>query len=267
MSNLLSQCHASFLNLDHRTDRRQHMERELARVGISATRTRGMLPEEVIQHRKLDRARLKVMQNRTPGAIGCHYGQVQIMSDSLEEGKHAFVMEDDLIFCDDFQRRMGFIQDYLKDTDWDVFWLGGTFHVNPPWWHGGKEPCLCNRWENPCPKRDIERVPGHPRFVRTYGAFSTHAYIVNMEKIKKILEWISAIVHLSMGIDWAFIQLQPILRCFAFVPGCVIQMDNQSDIGRGITRFSGFSKLGPYWFQPRMEYFDPTTFNWAEASK
>jgi hypothetical protein len=69
----------------------------------------------------------------------------------------------------------------------------------------------------------------------------------------------------SIGIDYSFIKLQPYLKTFAFVPGCVKQMDNQSDIGNGMTFFSGFSKLGPYWYQDRMEQFDPVSYNWAEA--
>jgi hypothetical protein len=32
-----------------------------------------------------------------------------------------------------------------------------------------------------------------------------------------------------------------------------------------MTHFSGFKKLGPYWWQVRMRDFDPTAFNWHEA--
>ena len=67
-------------------------------------------------------------------------------------------------------------------------------------------------------------------------------------------------VSISMGIDWLFILLQPYLKTFAFVPGCVKQMDNLSDIGQGITRFSGFAILGPHWFRDRMTDFNYENF-------
>src|SRR5438477_478924 len=88
---LLDDCYISFLNLDHRTDRLQHMTNELSRIGIEAGRTRGKLPEEY----DLGDEKLQVMFRRTKGAIGCHYGQVEIMQEALNRNKHAFVMEDD----------------------------------------------------------------------------------------------------------------------------------------------------------------------------
>jgi hypothetical protein len=163
-------------------------------------------------------------------------------------------MEDDLVFCDDFQKRLEHIDRFCQTHIWDVIWFGGTFHVNPPWWHRNKLG------------RDAEQTDD-PRMMRTFGAFSTHAYLVNCASIGRILRWHEKILPVSMGIDWSFIQMEPTLSTYAFVPGCIIQYDNQSDIGHGITAFSGFKKLGPYWYAPHMEDFDPTTFDWHEATK
>lgn len=247
---LISDSYASFVNLDHRTDRLERMKASLQKVGIEAVRTRGMLPAEYVG----DPAKVQVMRNRTPGAIGCHFSQVNVMRKALWKRSHAFVMEDDLVFCQDFHERMGIMEAFLQGRDWDVIWLGAMFHINPPWWHKTGLG------------RDAERTD-HPRILRTYGAFSTHAYIVNRESIQKVLQMLDDIVSKSMGIDWAFIQMQPSLQTFAFVPGMVIQYDNKSDIGNGMTIYSNFKKLGPYWFQDRMEDFDPATFNWAEANR
>jgi len=248
---LLNQAYLSFVNLDHRADRRRHMAVALATVGLQATRTRGMLPSEY----QGDPARIACMLHRPQkGAIGCHFSQVGIMEEALRQGKHAFVMEDDLVFCSDFLDRIDYMERFITNHPWDVLWMGGTFHVNPPWWH--KDDL----------GRDAEQTDD-PRMMRTYGAFSTHAYLVNRESIAKILPMIEAILPLSMGIDWAFIQLEPQLITYAFVPGCIIQYDNQSDIGKGITQFSGFRKLGPYWFADRMTDFDPAQFDWHEARR
>lgn len=245
---LLDDSYISFVNLDHRKDRLDRMLKTLASASLSAERTRGMLPSEY----KGDLSRVKVMMDRTPGAVGCHFSQVSIMEKAREKGKHAFVMEDDLIICSDFQKRIGMIEKFTSSRPWDVIWLGGTFHINPPWWH----------------KADLGRdaeLTSDPHMLRTYGAFCTYAYIVNRTSLDRILFLLDEILPVSIGIDYAFIQLQPALQTFAFVPGCMTQYDNRSDIGKGMTMFSGFAKLGPYWYQDRLENFDPTTYNWHEA--
>lgn len=261
---LLNDSHIAFVNLDHRTDRRGHMNYQLGKAGIEAERVRGLLPSEV----DVDPQKVAVMQNRTPGAIGCHYSQVSIMEKALLLGKHAWVMEDDLIFCEDFTTdRIIYIDQWMNYNDWDVFWLGGTFH-SPAWWHKPGHDrelpqCKCTLG------KDVE-PPGekYRHIVRTYGAFCTYAYIVNINSLEKILKLLNENVHLSMGIDWLFIYLQPQLKTYAFVPGCIKQMDGQSDIGKGMTIFSGFSKLNGteensrYWWQNRMEDFDPLSYEW-----
>lgn len=257
---LLDDSYISFVNLDHRTDRLQHMEKTLREVGIEATRTRGLLPQEV----KVDPKRVAIMQNRTPGAIGCHFSQVKIMEQALALGRHAFVMEDDLVFCSDFKRRISLIQVFLRDHPWDILWLGGTFHVNPSYW------CKCGPGR---PPRDAETTD-YNRIVRTYGAFSTFAYIVRNTSIAKVLQLLDRELDNSIGIDYAMIRIQPELHTYAFVPGAVKQRDDKSDIGKpshlgkpAFTKFSDFAKLGPYWFADRIEDFDPFTFNWAEAKE
>lgn len=252
----------SFINLDWRRDRFDHMNKELDRVGITVDCvTRGMPPNEY--RGPLDSVRK--MLDRTPGAIGCHFSQVHIMKRALELNKGAFVMEDDLILSTDIKERLDYISNWTKSNDWDVFWLGGTFH-SPAFWH----PIGPSKMKPNCSAnigRDVEPTEDH-RIVRTWGAFSTFAYIVNVKSIQKILDLFDKHIHESIGIDWLFIKLQPQLRCYAFVPGCVKQMDNQSDIGNGVTVFSGFSKLNGtvensrYWFQDKMEDFNPDTFKW-----
>lgn len=251
----------SFVNLDHRTDRLAHMNAELNRIGLKAIRQRGIPWRET----DYENSKYNKMYTRTPGAIGCHLSQVEIMKTALEVGANAWVMEDDLIFCDDFAERVVLIDNFLQGRDWDVFWLGGTFHA-PAFWHpigASLMPPNCSAHLG----KDYDQTED-PRFKRTYGAFCTYAYIVNYDSIEKILKLFDEHIHTSIGIDWLFIKLQPQLKCFAFVPGSVKQMDNQSDIGNGITMFSGFSKLNGteensrYWFQKNKNDFNPETFEW-----
>lgn len=253
--------YASFVNLDHRDDRLRHMTAELARVGITAVRQRGIPWKET----DYQNPKYKVMLNRTPGAIGCHESQCEVMRKAFEIGEHAFVMEDDLIFASDFQERLLYIENFLAGKEWDIFWLGATFH-SPAYWHpigNSKMPPDCSANLG----RDFANTED-PRIKRTYGAFCTYAYIVNYNSIKKVLGLLEKNIHESIGIDWLMVKLQPQMKCYAFVPGSVKQMDNRSDIGNGMTIFSGFRKLNGteensrYWFQDKIEDFNPETFEW-----
>lgn len=248
---------AGYVNLDSRKDRHLHMQHQLKKYGLAdltpINRFRGVLPGEY----KGPPEKVKVMKDRTPGAIGCYLAQMNVMEAALVEKKHALVMEDDLVFCDDLVKRLQYIDEFTENNPWDIIWLGATVHVNPPVWH--KEL-----------GKDAQRT-SDPRMLQTYGCFCTYAYIVNVEAVQSILDRLDAIMIRSIGIDWSMIQMQPDLQTFCFVPGCVKQMDNKSNIGNGYTHFSGFSKLNgtvdnsKYWWQRKMEDFNPETFNWAEA--
>lgn len=261
-----------YVNLDDRIDRFVHIKSQLAKVELEATRFRGMLPHEYDGPEE----KVTVMRKRSPGAIGCHFSQVRIMLEADHVGMNAMVLEDDVVFCKDFRARMEYIDKFCQTHLWDIIWLGATVHINPPHWHTGRHPDLPMIYAL---GRDAE-LTDDPRMLRTYGCFSTYAYIVNKDSIIKILNMLDSVVHLSMGIDWAMIKIQPQLLTYCFVPGCVKQMDNPSDIGprlkngkRSMTMFSGFSKLNntteksKYWYQENMNDFDPLTFKWAEVAK
>lgn len=259
--NLLEESYISFCNLDERTDRLAHMTVELERVGIKAIRQRSFPWKET----DYKNPKYSVMFSRTPGAIGCHLSQVEVMKKALEVGAHAFVMEDDLVFATDIKERIEYVSEWLAGKEWDIFWLGGTFH-SPAWWHPiGKSKMSPNCSANL--GKDFDHTDD-PRIKKTYGAFCTYAYVVNKDSLVKIIDLLDKNVHESIGIDWLFIKLQPQLNCFAFVPGSVKQIDNQSNIGDGVTRFSGFARLNgtfensTYWFQDKMTDFNPDTFEW-----
>jgi GR25 family glycosyltransferase involved in LPS biosynthesis len=253
---MVENLYAGFLNMDHRTDRLNHMEGQLSRVGLKAIRHLGKKPHEY----NLDDPKYRVMLNRTPGAIACHEGQVDIMKTAQSMGQHALVMEDDIIFCEDFNKRIDYIDKWADSHDWDVIWLGASFHVNPCYWHpigqSGMRPDCSAQLGKDCEPTD------DPRMIRTYGAYVTFAYIVNYNSMDKIFKLFDEHLHTSIGIDWLFIKLQPQLKCYSFVPGCVMQMDNLSDIGNGMTVWSGQLNNGPYVFQKLMTDFNPETFKW-----
>lgn len=201
---------------------------------------------------------VQVMIQRTPGALGCYISQLEVMREALRQDKHAVVFEDDLVFCDDFPARLKIIYKFLNQHEWDVFWFGGTYHKEGHWHlsvegkhtHPDLQMCNCNL------NRDWEPTL-EPHIVRTFGAFSTHAYMVNKNRIQHVLNLLERHMKISMGIDWTFILEQPNLECYAFDPGCIKQYDNRSNIGNGVSVFSGFSRLGPHWFSKNMNEYIP----------
>lgn len=255
---LLDDCYISYLNLDHREDRREHMEKELARVGIEAVRTRGKLPHEF----NLKDPKYKVQVNRTPGSIGCWAGMVEIAETALKLDKHAMTFEDDLLFCDDIHERFKIIEEFDKEFIWDVIWLGGTIHINPPYWHTGRNPDLQTQNLG----LDCLYV-GHKYLYRSFGSFSTHAWILNKNSIRKVIDMLDAVQYEAMGVDWAHIKIAPKLDNYVFLPGCIVQRDGRSDIGRGDTIFSSFKTLGQHWFAKNLNEFNHDTYQWGEVKQ
>lgn len=265
---LIQDSYISYVNLAHRTDRNDLMIESLKKVDLPINRMSGILPHEWLG----DAVKMKAMLKRPQkGAIGCYLSQTSIIKKAKELNKHAWVMEDDLVFCSDFQKRIDYIDRWIHTPqgfypnftwrDWDIIWLGATFHVNPPYWHKATLG------------RDAE-LTDDPRIIKSYGSFCTYGYIINRSSIEKVLSLLEEVLPQSIGIDHSMILISPKLNTFAFVPGCVKQYDNLSDQipeNKDVTEFSRFEKLNgtiensKYWWQDKMEDFIPETFNWAEA--
>jgi predicted O-methyltransferase YrrM/GR25 family glycosyltransferase involved in LPS biosynthesis len=249
--------YSAYCNLDSKPDINEHMIAELERVNleIPIVRQRSYPWKELYDNfSDEEKERVNVMFKRTPGAIGCYYSQMEVMREALRQGKHAWVNEDDIAICNDLPSRLKIIFEFLNQHEWDVFWFGSTFHIEPTW-HKSVEGIhthpdmkgICNCILN----RDWEETLDS-NIVRTYGAFATFSYLVNKNRIEHILGLLERRMSISMGIDWTFIVEQPNLNCFAFNPGCIKQFDHESSIGNGVSRFSGFASLGKHWYSPSM---------------
>lgn len=241
-----------FINLASRSDRRKHAYAEFARHGLPVHRFEAFLPQEWPGNP----AKVARMQNRTPGAIGCYQSQTHVIRTVQGSDRVVGVFEDDVVFCDDLPQRLQYIEDHLA-WDWDIFYLGATFHVPGQWCENPR----CAAWGH----RGVDVEPTtDPHILRTFGIWSTYAYLVNGRNVHKVLQLFDENIHRADGIDDLAILLGDRLNTFCFVPGCAKQYDNQSNIGNGITQFSHFASLGPYWFTERMNEFDPRTFNWTK---
>lgn len=243
------------------------MEAELIRVGIDDVKrfpamTNSDCPE-VYYHKT---ARMRTNGN---GTVGCTVSHLSILNDCLYRGVDAFVMEDDLDFATDTVKRLDNAENFLNENEWDIFFLGGTYHVNPCVWHSNNghshihpEMANCNCHLN----RDAERTE-NPRIIRTYGCWCTYAYIINKDSIRKILDLSYYHMDNTYALDQLWIKLQPMLKCYAYIPAIAKQYDCISDVQGHQHQFSNFSKLGGYWWQNLETDFDPNNFDWNEAKQ
>ena len=250
-----------YINLDHRVDRRLQIEAELQRAGIIAERVRGILPEECdYEYEKIKR--MVTGNTQGVGALGCHLSHVKAIENAYTSGKSALIFEDDAVFSSDIIKRLDYIQNFLDNNEWDVFWLSASVHTNPHIWHASDSSGHTHREMQNCHcklNRDAERTHD-PRIFKTYGCFSNVGYIVNYKSIPKILKLLNDHLHESRAIDWLFIRLEPILNTFCFVPGMVTQRHSFSDITNRHASWDIFHELiGPHFFKDNMEDFDPET--------
>lgn len=240
--NLLTDSYISYINLRQREDRQEHMIRELKRVNIQADRFEAYTPD-LFPDAKYDR-----MRNTTPGAIGCHMSQIAVMMLASAHGQHAMVMEDDLIFSDDFHKRVEIMEQFLQGKTWDIVWWGNTHHIEPTWHNTGHRkdfPCECDL------NRDWEPTE-HPNVTRAYGLWGTYCYTVNKNSIDKVLMMLDKLMPVTIGIDYSMMAMQPELITYSCNPGAVKQYNNRSNIGAGWTNFENFSKLGSHWFSEKL---------------
>jgi len=242
-----------YINLASRKDRNEHAKAEFAKAGLTAERFEALRPEQWPgDPQKV--ARMTAKRGGTPGAIGCYLSQTEVIRTVAGTDGIVAVCEDDVCFCEDIQKRLDYTEAHLT-WDWDIFYLGATFHV-PGVWCKHED---CRDWG--AIGKDVEPTTD-PHIMRVYGEWGTYAYFVNGRNAQKVLDLFDANIHRARGIDHLAIILGDKLNAYCFVPGCCWQYDNQSNIGNGITRFSGFKSLGPYAWTANMSDFDPTTYSW-----
>lgn len=109
-----------YINLDHRQDRRERIEKTLADAGLTAER-------------------FSAIKNEECGAIGCSYSHARVLEQFLKTDKDFCILfEDDFVFTDpeDVEIR---IKQLLRCADtWDLVMLGANVIESAP----SKNPSL-----------------------------------------------------------------------------------------------------------------------------
>lgn len=112
------------INLAHRVDRRQEMEKELEKAGMP------FAPGKV--------ELFSAIKPDSPGPFqsigyrGCFLSHLNILKKAREEGlKNVLVMEDDLELRQDFHQYEDIILSELTETDWDIVHFGYQHEQSP----------------------------------------------------------------------------------------------------------------------------------------
>lgn len=97
-----------YINLEHRTDRRSHVEQELTKIGLSG----------------FQRFNAIKMEN---GAIGCSMSHLKLLQNALENNlDHILIVEDDITFLDPELFKTQLNKFFESNLKWDVILFAGN---------------------------------------------------------------------------------------------------------------------------------------------
>jgi len=194
--------HAFYINLDHRTDRKTHIEEQLNLVGIKAQRFNAI---------KMDN-----------GAIGCSMSHLKILHQAIKEGwPHVAIIEDDTLFLDP-----GLFVTHLNSClkshkKWDVILFAGN---NVPPFERMDDTCVR---VSHCQTTTAYIVNGpYMETLATNIKEGIHRLMREPEK------------HILYAIDKYWLQLQKRDLWFLITPLTVVQREDYSDIEKKKTNYS-----------------------------
>jgi glycosyl transferase family 25 len=194
--------HAFYINLEHRIDRKEHVQTELNNIGIKAERFNAI---------KMDN-----------GAIGCSMSHLKLLQEALKNKlEHVLIVEDDIKFLnpDLFKTQFNkFIENH--GNNWDVILLAGN---NMPPYQKIDETCI-----------QVSRCQ------TTTGYLVNGHYIkVLLQNVKMGLTHLlqKPDEHAKFAIDKFWFVLQNNSKWYLITPPTVVQREDYSDIEKKITNY------------------------------
>lgn len=201
--------HAFYINLDKRTDRKEHIEQELQKLGISAKR----FPAKYIPKN---------------GAVGCTLSHLTLINKAIQENyDHLLVLEDDIQFLEPelFKSQINtFLQTH--QNNWDMILLAGNLPVNPF-------------------IRSFESVDS--TCIQVFYCQTTTGYIVNKHYFQTLKQNISEGLELLIRypsskllycIDRYWFKLQAVHKWYLIIPLTITQRPDYSDIENKVVNYN-----------------------------
>jgi len=194
--------HAFYINLDSRPDRKEHVEKELANIGIQAERFKAV---------KL-----------ANGALGCSMSHLKLLEMAKEKNlSHILIVEDDILFT----KPSIFVRQFNKflnnHKSFDVVLLSGN---NVPPYVNIDDTCVK---VNRCQTTTGYLVNGH----------YIDILIDNFRKgIQQLIQHPEQ--HITYAIDKYWFILQQLHNWYLIIPLTVVQREDYSDIEKRPTNYS-----------------------------
>jgi len=195
--------HAFYINLEHRKDRKQHVEFQLSSIGIEAQRFNAI---------KMDN-----------GAIGCSMSHLKILQHAITNKlPHILIVEDDITFLDPilFTTQLNTFLS-LHTNDWDVVLLAGN---NVPPYTPVDNTCI-----------QVKRCQTTTGYL-VNGPFIKPLFDNIKEGLQLLFQNPSQRIHYAIDRFW--FKLQEKHRWFLIIPPTVIQKTGYSDIEKRVTNYS-----------------------------
>ena len=202
LTNLSDISNAFYINLEHRTDRREQVEHELSIMGINAQRFNAIVNNN--------------------GAIGCTMSHLRLLNNAIEKNySHLLILEDDIQFLEPETFKTNFNKFLeLHGNNWDVIIFSGN---NVPPYIPIDETCIR---VTSCQTTTGYLVNGH--YLRTLR-----------DNIKEGLEKLikNPLMHYYFAIDKYWFCLQKFDNWYLIIPPTVVQREGYSDIEKRVTNY------------------------------
>ena len=202
LTNLSDVSNAFYINLEHRTDRREQIESELSIMGINAQRFNAIVSNN--------------------GAVGCTMSHLRLLNNAIEKNySHLLILEDDIQFLEPEIFKTNFNKFLeLHGNNWDVIIFSGN---NVPPYIPIDETCIR---VTRCQTTTGYLVNGH--YLRTLR----NNIKEGLEKLIK-----NPSMHYYFAIDKYWFCLQQIDNWYLIIPLTVIQRESYSDIEKRVTNY------------------------------
>lgn len=194
--------HAFYINLEHRTDRKEHVIQELEKIGINATRFNAIKMEQ--------------------GAVGCSMSHLKILQDAYKNKlDHVLIVEDDITFLDPelFKRQINKFFE-LHSNNWDVVLLAGN---NMPPYENIDDTCI-----------KVSRC-------QTTTGYLVNGHYINVliQNVKMGLTHLLTRPNEAnkFAIDKFWFILQGASKWYLITPPTVVQREDYSDIEKKVTNY------------------------------
>lgn len=194
--------HAVYINLESRKDRKQHVESELKKIGISATRFNAV----------------KIAN----GALGCSLSHLKCLEIAKKNNwEHVLIVEDDILFLNPSVFINHFNIFLKKHKEWDVVLIGGN---NIPPYKTIDKTCI-----------KVTRCQ-----TTTGYLVKNHYYDTLIDNFRNGINLLlkNPDKRISYAIDKYWFQLQEKDSWYLIIPLTVSQKEGYSDIEHKLTNYT-----------------------------